>query len=263
MIQRIENMVKGMGEMSLEAIYTWFPKRDKDELRSEIARSSNLVLSGNIVTYADNTLSKKQDVKIIEKEIDFGGKVVTKLKEESQDNNLKMVEPKKEEAPKRPAKVVAKKEESMDMNVSLKQVLDNIRKYNESIESQLQQLNSLSFENKSKAIKRYYEERFIIEENNILNEEGCEFITLKHKQKGVEVAYLLIANNVSKNLVDEIYKNYKYDTVYFCQLDDSSPRVELPLGEFYYKEWNDLISNYMTKYKLVTKKVEVYDIVLE
>lgn len=243
MIQRIETMVKGMGEMSLEAIYTWFPKRDKDELRSEIMSSPNLNIEGNVVKYIKEPKAKKTPVKILEKDIDISTKTSTIVKEES----VEAVE------------IINSNVE----DVSLKALIESVNKYNEEVNVKLDALNTASYENKLKAIRKYYDERFIIEDNETIKGKGYEFITLKHKQKGVEIAYLLVADVVKRNIIDEIYKNYRYDTVYFCQLDEQSEKIELPLGEYYYKECSELITSYMTKYKLVKRTIDVYEIVEE
>lgn len=245
-------MVKGMGEMSLEAIYTWFPKRDKDELKGEIINSKTLSLEGNIVRYVNDKKNKVKEVSIIEKDIDLKGKIITKVKEDKVNVEVKV------------------EKESIVNDIkfscgddSIKSLMESIDKYNTNVEARLEELNKLDYGNKAKAIKKYYEERFIIEDSETIKGKNYEFITLKHKQKGVEIAYLLISDIIKKNLIDEIYNNHKYDTVYFCQLNEESPNEELPLGEYYYKNCNELICNYMSKYKLVKKNVEIYDIVEE
>lgn len=256
MIQRIEVMVKGMGEMSLDALQSWFPRKNRDEILTEVRKSSNLIIDGSVVKYGDYIKKKNfyQDVKIIEKDIDLGGKVSTKVKEETPINKIE-----------KEVESTTNTTNNTTNNVKLSsheffKVIDN---YNKSIEQELYKLNQLNYNNKARAIKKYYDERFILEVSDTDFGDNCEFIILKHKQKGVELGYLLIADRVSKDVIDKIYMNYRYDTVYFCQLDEGYSKFELPLGEYYYKDCNELITNYMPKYVMKKKMVEVYDIVKE
>lgn len=241
MIQKIETMVKGIGEMSLDAIYTWFPKVDRDEIKEEIDRSQNLELQGNVVLYLKSEpKTKKKTVKIVEKEIELTSKSNVITEEKQVFNELT---------------------EGNKGIITAKELSSIIAKYNLAMETELENLTQMSYENKAKAIKDYYNERFTLEVNDTIKGDDCEFITLKHKQKGVEVAYLLIANRVRKNIIEKIYKNHSFDTVYFCQLDDENSTIELPMGEYYYKNCNELISTYMPKYKLEKKHIEIYNIV--
>lgn len=60
-VSTVENMVVKLGDMTLEALHTWFPEETIEELKNIINQSEKLVLSGNKVALKEVKVHEKKE----------------------------------------------------------------------------------------------------------------------------------------------------------------------------------------------------------
>lgn len=261
MIKKIETMVSGLGEISIDALSTWFPKQNKEELINEISKSE-------VVEIVDNVVMKKKKNNPVKVE----NKIETETPEKKEviDNTLNNISIKVEESKEIEAKNIKLQEESKVIaleeklelpseEITLKEIEELIAKYNKSVQAKCEEMNTLNYEKKLKAIQKYYEERFNVKKLDTASEIGGELFSLLHKTKGIEVAYLYVSEDLDQQTVSYLAELYQYDTMYFCPLNKND-EIRMPMAEFYLKDTDEVIDNYKEVAKISKKTLEVLEI---
>ena len=181
-------------------------------------------------TYSDNVEVKEEPTTVEEK---FEEKIVEKVIEVSDLSKVK------------------------GSDVSYEELIRLIEEYNDAVESKLNYSIENQYEVKSKAIKKFYENKYNVrlKEENILGTTACVF-SLIHKKKGMEVAYLLICEKLNDLILNYMLDNYDDEVVYFCPVEESEVEFEVGLNEFYLKDTDIIFDKFLEHYVVV----EEYDV---
>lgn len=137
-------------------------------------------------------------------------------------------------------------------DVSYEELIRIIEEYNENIEDKINYATEHSFEVKVKAIRSFYENKYNvrIKENNILDTNACIF-ALIHKKKGMEVAYLVVCEVLTDEILNYMLDNYDEEVVYFCPVDGTETDFEVGLNEFYLKDTQVIFDKFLEHYVVV------------
>lgn len=149
-------------------------------------------------------------------------------------------------------------------DVPYEELIRLIEEYNETIEDKINYASENNFEVKVKAIKSFYENKYNvkIKENSILDTNACIF-ALIHKKKGMEVAYLVVCDTLSDEVLNYMLDHYDEEVVYFCPVDGNDADFEVGLNEFYLKDTEIIFDKFLEHYVVVeecdvkVKKLEV------
>ena len=230
MQKKIETMVLGIGELSLDAISTWFPSKSKEIIMEEIEKS-------DVIGVKNNQVMAKSRMK-------------AKEKDEVAKKNINLAAPK--EIIQESRAVVVEKNDEIIVNedISYGELLELITKYNRRVKEKFEKLVASTFENKRQAIIKYYENRFDVVKNPFQLGGGGEIYSLVHKKTKMEMSYLYIGEYLTENNFNKIADNFLEDTVYFCITRDSEVLPNISNREYYLKDVDTIVENYLSQYKL-------------
>lgn len=149
-------------------------------------------------------------------------------------------------------------------DIPYEELIRLIEEYNETIEDKINYASEHNFEVKVKAIKSFYENKYNVrlKENTILDTNACVF-ALIHKKKGMEVAYLVVCDTLSDEVLNYMLDHYDEEVVYFCPVNGSEVEFEVGLNEFYLKDTGIIFDKFLEHYVVVeecdvkVKKLEV------
>lgn len=149
-------------------------------------------------------------------------------------------------------------------DIPYEELIRLIEEYNETIEDKINYASEHNFEVKVKAIKSFYENKYNIrvKESSILDTNACVF-ALIHKKKGMEVAYLVVCDSLSDEVLNYMLDHYDEEVVYFCPVNESGVEFEVGLNEFYLKDTKIIFDKFLEHYVVVeecdvkVKKLEV------
>ncbi|MGL4109415.1 hypothetical protein [Clostridium sp. LP20] len=127
-----------------------------------------------------------------------------------------------------------------------------IDEYNEEVESKLNYALENKFEVRVKAIKSFYENKYVVKvkEENILDTQACIF-ALVHKKKGMEVAYLVVCELLNEVILNYMLDHYDDEVVYFCPVEGSEVNFEVGLNEFYLKDTSVIFDKFLEHYVVI------------
>lgn len=228
MQKKIETMVLGIGELSLDAISTWFPNQNKESIIQVIGDSEVIGIKGNRVV-------PKSKVEQIEKEEVTNKKInLAKVTENIEAKEIQLYEEKK----------------GYNEEISYGGLLELITKYNRRVKDQYERLIDRNFENMKEAIIKYYEAKFEVVKNEFEVSGNSEVYSLLHKKKKLEVAYLYIGEFLSEDDFNKISYKFIDDTVYFCITKDAEVLPNISDREYYLKDVEEIVNKYLNQYEL-------------
>lgn len=227
MQKKIETMVLGIGELSLDAISTWFPSKNKETIAKAIETSEVIGIKGNKVM-AKSKMDAIEKESVTKKKINLA-KIPEKLEaKEIQENEIK-------------------KEYTEEINYG--ELLELIMKYNRRVKEQYEKLIARNFDNMKEAIIKYYEAKFEVVKNPFKVSGKSEMYSLVHKKTKFEVAYLYVGEFLSEEDFNKISSNFVEDTVYFCITKDAEVLPNVSDREYYLKDVDDIVNKYLNQYK--------------
>ncbi|MGG7178678.1 hypothetical protein ACQPU1_13840 [Clostridium paraputrificum] len=229
MQKKIETMVLGIGELSLDAISTWFPSKSKEIIMEEIEKSDVIGVRNNQVM-AKARIKAKEKAEIVSKNINLAApKEIVKTHDVGVENNVATI---------------------VNEDISYGELLELITKYNRRVKEKFEKLVASTFENKRQAIIKYYEKRFDVVKNPFQLGEGGEIYSLVHKKTRMEMSYLYIGEYLTEANFNKIADNFVEDTIYFCITRDSEVLPNISNREYYLKDVDTIVENYLSQYKL-------------
>ncbi|MEG1003935.1 MAG: hypothetical protein RSD13_03705 [Clostridium sp.] len=129
-----------------------------------------------------------------------------------------------------------------------------IEEYNASVTHKIETTDENKFENKEKAIVKFYENKYIVKLRESNSEFGANIFSLIHKKKGMEVAYLVVSETLNDEILNFMLDNYDDEVVYFCPIKGCEVEFEVGLNEFYLKETSKIFDRYLERYVVTEKK---------
>ena len=129
-----------------------------------------------------------------------------------------------------------------------------IEEYNASVTHKIETTDENKFENKEKAIVKFYENKYIVKLRESNSELGANIFSLIHKKKGMEVAYLVVSETLNDEMLNFMLDNYDDEVVYFCPIKGCEVEFEVGLNEFYLKETSKIFDRYLERYVVTEKK---------
>jgi hypothetical protein len=74
------------------------------------------------------------------------------------------------------------------------------------------------------------------------------------------LAYLVITQYLTEEMLNKMAEKLPDETVYFCVLGEMQTKFDKGLREFYLKDTEEILKEYMTKYKLEKVQQEIFKI---
>lgn len=159
--------------------------------------------------------------------------------------------------------VVKDTSELKGSDIEYNELIRLISEYNHEVQHKIETTDENKYENKEKAIVKFYENKYIVKvkENNI--DINANIFSLIHKKKGMEVAYLVVSETLDSKILNFMLENYEDEVVYFCPIQGCEVEFEVDLNEFYLKETSKIFDKYLERYVIteenacVIKKGEI------
>ena len=200
------------------------------------------------------------EINIVE-DVDLDFSDVLENKEEyfesyfNEDGNTKTSQKLEEKAPEKVTERVVEVTDVSKLkgsNLSYEDLIRLIEEYNEDVEGKLNYISENQFDVKVKAIKSFYQSKYIVKlnEENMLNTNTCLF-SLINKKKGMEVAHLLVCEVLNDEILNYMLENYDDEVVYFCPIYGSEVDFEVGLNEFYLKDTDVIFNKFLEHYVVV------------
>jgi len=227
MIEKIETMIKGLGETPIDSLCTWFPGISKESIIAEINKSNILIIKDNVVC--------------INRQAGINEKERIENSDGNKDFNYENIDKKNKE-------------------MSYEDILAIIDNYNATVKEKFEKLIGNTFDNKLQAIIKYYEEKYTVIPNTLKINGETKVFSLLHKKKDIELAYLVITQCLTEDILNEMSEKLPDETVYFCVLNELQCKFDKGLREFYIKDTEEILKEYMIKYKLEKEQKEVLKI---
>lgn len=131
-----------------------------------------------------------------------------------------------------------------------------ISEYNEGIANKIENTDENNFENKEKAIIKFYENKYVVKYKEKYSDLNANIYSLINKKKGMEVAYLLISETLDEDMLKFMIDKYEDEVVYFCPTNNTEIDFEVGLNEFYLKDTSKIFDKYLERY-VITEEREV------
>lgn len=131
-----------------------------------------------------------------------------------------------------------------------------ISEYNQGIDNKIENTDENNFENKEKAIIKFYENKYIVKYKERYSDLNANIYSLINKKKGMEVAYLFISENLDESMLEFMLDKYEDEVVYFCPVNNTEIEFEVGLNEFYLKDTSKIFDKYLERY-VITEEREV------
>ena len=241
MQKQIETMVQGIGDLSLDAIITWFPNKPKEIIMKEIEKSELVGIKGNRVMLK-NKIEEKENQELVTRNINFVERKEI-IKSSKVSENIK-------------SRVSIKSSN----NINYEELLELIKKYNSRIKSEYDTLIDNNFNNKREAVLEYYKHRFIVKEKSFNLGANSELYSLINKKTQMEFAYLYIGEVLTIDDFKRISEVFVDDTIYFCITKNSEVLANVSNREYYLKDIDSIVQNHLNRYKLSVIDCVLYKI---
>lgn len=151
--------------------------------------------------------------------------------------------------------IVTLKVSSMDTNnITYEQLVDIIEKYNDKTKKEFKEKGNIE-DLKKEAIKKYLEEKFVLEEGLI--KEGYECYMATNKSNNNK-NYVVICKNYDEEVSKDIADNFtgKEAQIFYEEVSTSTSSLE----DFYFRDSNEIIKQMIDKLELIEEPVNIYKI---
>lgn len=159
--------------------------------------------------------------------------------------------------------VVKDTSELKGSDIEYNELIRLISEYNHEVQHKIETTDENKYENKEKAIIKFYENKYIVKVKENNTDINANIFSLIHKKKGMEVAYLVVSETLDSKILNFMLENYEDEVVYFCPIQGCEVEFEVDLNEFYLKETSKIFDKYLERYVIteenacVIKKGEI------
>lgn len=159
--------------------------------------------------------------------------------------------------------VVKDTSELKGSDIEYNELIRLISEYNHEVQHKIETTDENKYENKEKAIVKFYENKYIVKVKENNTDINANIFSLIHKKKGMEVAYLVVSETLDSKILNFMLENYEDEVVYFCPIQGCEVEFEVDLNEFYLKETSKIFDKYLERYVIteenacVIKKGEI------
>ncbi len=279
-LNKLEFMLRGLKHMKTTVIFTWFPKIDRKDIINAISESQKFKIEGDMVALKSETeiyedqlqkdilkelleeddeveglLEFDEELNIIESSINEENIAEINMTEEIIGENLDVTEIKEKNTDKKEI-TIKYISELKGSDLEYNELIRLISEYNQGIDNKIENTDENNFENKEKAIIKFYENKYIVKYKERYSDLNANIYSLINKKKGMEVAYLFISENLDESMLEFILDKYEDEVVYFCPVNNTEIEFEVGLNEFYLKDTSKIFDKYLERY-VITEEREV------
>ena len=114
--------------------------------------------------------------------------------------------------------VVKDTSELKGSDIEYNELIRLISEYNHEVQHKIETTDENKYENKEKAIVKFYENKYIVKVKENNTDINANIFSLIHKKKGMEVAYLVVSETLDSKILNFMLENYEDEVVYFCPI---------------------------------------------